>query len=122
MPSIDFSNDPLLQGRLFSYLDTQLSRVVSPNFHQIPVNKPKCPFANFQRDGHMQIGSQKGSVANESNTLDEGLLPEDPARGFQSRWLVQRFFRLPTKGIRRQRTMFLQIGPSRPAPASPKQF
>jgi catalase len=46
VPGIDFSNDPLLQGRLFSYLDTQLSRLGGPNFHQIPVNAPKCPFAN----------------------------------------------------------------------------
>lgn len=84
VPGIDFSNDPLLQGRLFSYLDTQLSRLGSPNFHQIPVNKPKCPFANFQRDGHMQMGSQTGSVANEPNTLDDGLLREDPNRGFKS--------------------------------------
>ncbi|NEK65710.1 MAG: catalase, partial [Xanthomonas perforans] len=48
VPGIDFSNDPLLQGRLFSYLDTQLSRLGGPNFHQIPVNAPKCPFANNQ--------------------------------------------------------------------------
>ena len=45
VPGIDFSNDPLLQGRLFSYQDTQLSRLGSPNFHQIPVNAPKCPFS-----------------------------------------------------------------------------
>ncbi|MGM8889211.1 catalase, partial [Psychrobacter sp. 1U2] len=53
-PGIDFSNDPLLQGRLFSYLDTQLKRLGSPNFAQIPINAPKCPFANNQQDGHMQ--------------------------------------------------------------------
>jgi len=53
VPGIDFSNDPLLQGRLFSYIDTQLSRLGSPNFHQIPINAPKCPFGNHQRDGHM---------------------------------------------------------------------
>jgi len=84
VPGIDFSNDPLLQGRLFSYLDTQLSRLGSPNFHQIPVNKPKCPFANFQRDGHMQMQVPTGRVANEPNSLDDGLLREDPNRGFQS--------------------------------------
>ncbi len=84
VPGIDFSNDPLLQGRLFSYLDTQLSRLGSPNFHQIPVNKPKCPFANFQRDGHMQMEVPKGNVANEPNTLDDGRLREDPVAGFQS--------------------------------------
>ena len=50
-PGIDFSNDPLLQGRLFSYLDTQNSRLGTTNFHQIPINAPRCPFANLQRDG-----------------------------------------------------------------------
>ncbi|QDV67989.1 Catalase C [Rosistilla carotiformis] len=84
VPGIDFSNDPLLQGRLFSYLDTQLSRLGSPNFHQIPVNKPKCPFANFQRDGHMQMDIPQGRVANEPNSLDDGTLREDPRNGFQS--------------------------------------
>ncbi|WP_339749325.1 catalase [uncultured Rubinisphaera sp.] len=84
VPGIDFSNDPLLQGRLFSYLDTQLSRLGSPNFHQIPINKPKCPFANFQRDGHMQTEVPTGRVANEPNTLDEGSPREDAMAGFQS--------------------------------------
>ncbi|HEX4537705.1 MAG TPA: catalase, partial [Candidatus Acidoferrum sp.] len=60
VPGIDFSEDPLLQGRLFSYLDTQLSRLGSPNFHQLPINAPKCPFANMQRDGHMQMMVHKG--------------------------------------------------------------
>ena len=69
VPGIDFSNDPLLQGRLFSYLDTQLSRLGSPNFHQIPVNAPKCPFANHQRDGHMQMAQPVGRVAYEPNSL-----------------------------------------------------
>ena len=53
VPGIDFTNDPLLQGRNFSYLDTQLKRLGSPNFTQLPVNAPKCPFAHFQQDGHM---------------------------------------------------------------------
>jgi len=74
VPGIDFSNDPLLQGRLFSYLDTQLSRLGSPNFHQIPVNAPQCPFANQQRDGHMQMSQPAGRVAYEPNTL----APESP--------------------------------------------
>ncbi|MEO8874913.1 MAG: catalase, partial [Polyangiaceae bacterium] len=69
VPGIDFSNDPLLQGRLFSYGDTQLSRLGSPNFHQIPINAPKCPFANHQRDGHMQMEQPKGRVAYEPNSL-----------------------------------------------------
>lgn len=71
VPGIDFSNDPLLQGRLFSYLDTQLSRLGSANFHQIPINAPKCPFANQQRDGHMQMAQPAGRVAYEPSSLSE---------------------------------------------------
>ena len=84
VPGIDFSNDPLLQGRLFSYLDTQLSRLGSPNFHQIPVNAPKCPFANHQRDGHMQMAQPTGRVAYEPNSLSENSPRETPATGFHS--------------------------------------
>src|ERR1700760_101769 len=51
VPGIDFSNDPLLQGRNFSYNDTQLSRLGTPNHQQLPINAPKCPVMNFQRDG-----------------------------------------------------------------------
>ena len=82
VPGIDFSNDPLLQGRLFSYLDTQLSRLGSPNFHQIPVNAPKCPFANHQRDGHMQMAQPAGRVAYEPNSLSDDSPRETPARAF----------------------------------------
>ncbi|WIH05905.1 catalase [Xanthomonas translucens pv. graminis] len=82
-PGIDFSNDPLLQGRLFSYLDTQLSRLGGPNFHQIPVNAPKCPFANLQRDGHMQMGVPKGRVAYDPSSLQHDT-PRESARGFPS--------------------------------------
>jgi len=71
VPGIDFTSDPLLQGRLFSYLDTQLKRLGSPNFHQIPINQPKCPFQNFQRDGHMQTAVPKGRANYEPNSLDE---------------------------------------------------
>ncbi|MHB1333648.1 MAG: catalase [Sulfuriferula sp.] len=84
VPGIDFSNDPLLQGRLFSYLDTQLSRLGSPNFHQIPVNAPKCPFANHQRDAQMQMGQPTGRVAYEPNSLSENSPRETPSRGFHS--------------------------------------
>ncbi|MEO6102226.1 MAG: catalase, partial [Pseudoxanthomonas sp.] len=83
VPGIDFSNDPLLQGRLFSYLDTQLSRLGSPNFHQLPINAPKCPFANQQRDGHMQMQVPKGRVAYEPSTLDPQSARETP-KGFRS--------------------------------------
>ncbi|KLD75978.1 catalase [Xanthomonas hyacinthi] len=82
-PGIDFSNDPLLQGRLFSYLDTQLSRLGGPNFHQIPINAPKCPFANLQRDGHMQMGVPRGRVAYEPSSLQDDT-PRERARGFPS--------------------------------------
>ncbi|MHB1398190.1 MAG: catalase [Trichloromonadaceae bacterium] len=84
VPGIDFSNDPLLQGRLFSYIDTQLSRLGSPNFHQIPINAPKCPFGNLQRDGHMQMAPQAGRVNYEPNSLSENSPREDPAKGFKS--------------------------------------
>jgi catalase len=83
VPGIDFSNDPLLQGRLFSYLDTQLSRLGSPNFHQIPVNAPKCPFANLQRDGHMQMAQPAGRVAYEPNSLSD-TSPRETPKGFHS--------------------------------------
>jgi len=84
VPGIDFSNDPLLQGRLFSYLDTQLSRLGSPNFHQLPINAPKCPFANQQRDGHMQHEVPKGRVAYEPSSLQADSPREDAKRGFRS--------------------------------------
>lgn len=84
VPGIDFSNDPLLQGRLFSYLDTQLSRLGSANFHQIPVNTPKCPFANHQRDGHMQMAQPTGRVSYEPNSLSNNSPREAPELGFRS--------------------------------------
>jgi len=83
VPGIDFSNDPLLQGRLFSYLDTQLSRLGSPNFNQIPINAPKCPFANQQRDGHMQMEQPTGRVAYEPNSLSKDS-PRETPKGFHS--------------------------------------
>ncbi|MAY74396.1 MAG: catalase HPII [Phycisphaerae bacterium] len=72
VPGIDFSNDPLLQGRLFSYLDTQLKRLGGPNFHEIPINRPTCPMHNNQRDGHMRQMINKGRVSYEPNTLGNG--------------------------------------------------
>ena len=71
-PGIDFSNDPLLQGRNFSYLDTQLKRLGSTNFSQLPVNAPRCPVAHFQRDGHMQTSTQPGRAAYEPNSFTGG--------------------------------------------------
>lgn len=72
VPGIDFSDDPLLQGRLFSYQDTQLSRLGTVNFHQIPINRAKgCPFQNFQRDGQMQTIVPTGRANYEPNSLAE---------------------------------------------------
>jgi catalase len=85
VPGIDFSNDPLLQGRNFSYLDTQIKRLGGPNFTHIPVNAPKCPFAHFQQDGHMAMHNPKGRANYEPNSWTSNAGPrESPARGFQS--------------------------------------
>jgi len=91
VPGIDHSNDPLLQGRLFSYQDTQIKRLGSTNWHQLPINQAKgreggCPFHNFQRDGHMQMQVPKGRANYEPNSLhlagEEGGPREDPKAGF----------------------------------------
>lgn len=85
-PGIDFSNDPLLQGRNFSYLDTQIKRLGGPNFTHIPINAPKCPMAHFQQDGHMAMINPKGRVNYEPNSwgATQGGPREDPVRGFPS--------------------------------------
>ena len=73
VPGIDFTNDPLLQGRNFSYLDTQLKRLGGPNFTKLPINAPKgCPVHNYQADGHMQTNARKGRVNYEPNGWGEG--------------------------------------------------
>jgi catalase len=69
---IDFSNDPLLQGRLFSYTDTQLIRLGGPNFHEIPINRPVAPLHNNQRDGHMRQTINQGRVSYHPNSLGSG--------------------------------------------------
>ncbi|QEC68903.1 catalase [Panacibacter ginsenosidivorans] len=88
VPGVDFTNDPLLQGRLFSYLDTQKSRLGTANFHQIPINAPKCPMMNLQRDGMMQTEVPKGRANYEPNSLDvageEAGPRECPVTGFTS--------------------------------------
>lgn len=81
-PGIDFSNDPLLQGRNFSYLDTQLKRLGGPNFTHIPINAPKCPFHHFQQDGHMAMRNPVGRVNYQPNSFGEGPR-ESPQRGFR---------------------------------------
>ena len=80
-PGVDFSNDPLLQGRNFSYLDTQLKRLGRPNFTHIPINAPKCPFAHFQQDGHMAMRNPVGHVNYQPNSFGEGPR-KSPQRGF----------------------------------------
>src|SRR5665213_1901478 len=74
---IDFSNDPLLQGRLFSYIDTQIKRI-GPNFAQLPINRPSCPFSNNQRDGESQQMIHKGRVAYFPNSLGSGCPAHSP--------------------------------------------
>ncbi|TGP55671.1 catalase [bacterium M00.F.Ca.ET.230.01.1.1] len=82
-PGIDFSNDPLLQGRNFSYLDTQLKRLGSPNFTHLPINAPKCPFHHFQQDGHMAMRNPAGRANYQPNSWGEGPR-ESPSQGFRS--------------------------------------
>jgi catalase len=84
VPGIDFTNDPLLQGRNFSYLDTQLKRLGSPNFTHLPVNAPKCPFATLQQDGHMATVNPQTRVNYEPNSWDPPGPREDPVAGFRS--------------------------------------
>lgn len=82
VPGIDFSNDPLLQLRNFSYLDTQLKRLGSPNFNSLPINAPKCPVFHFQQDGHMASINPKGRANYEPNSW--GGPRENPSVGFSS--------------------------------------
>lgn len=86
VPGIDFSNDPLLQGRNFSYLDTQLKRLGGPNFTHLPINAPKCPFHHFQQDGHMAFHNPRGRANYEPNSWGpgEGGPRETPLQGFQT--------------------------------------
>ena len=88
VPGIDFSNDPLLQGRLFSYTDTQISRLGGPNFHEIPINRPVAPFHNNQRDAQHRSTIHKGRASYEPNSIDGGWPKETPPAaqdgGFES--------------------------------------
>lgn len=83
VPGIDFSNDPLLQGRLFSYTDTQLIRLGGPNFHEIPINRPVCPFHNNQRDGIHRQTINKGQASYHPNSIDNGWPQETPPAASQ---------------------------------------
>ncbi|MCH7410597.1 catalase [Belliella sp. DSM 111904] len=72
VPGIDFSNDPLLQGRLFSYLDTQLIRLGGPNFHEIPINRPIAPVHNNHSDGYMRQSINEGKSSYQPNQTGRG--------------------------------------------------
>ncbi|BCJ47004.1 catalase [Actinoplanes ianthinogenes] len=72
VPGIDVTNDPLLQGRLFSYVDTQLTRLAGPNFHQIPINRPHAPVNDMLRDGFHQQAVHAGVAPYRPNSLDGG--------------------------------------------------
>lgn len=78
VPGIDFSNDPLMQGRLFSYTDTQLLRLGGPNFNEIPINRPLCPFHNSQRDAPHRQQINKGRASYEPNSIDGNWPRETP--------------------------------------------
>jgi len=84
VPGIDFSNDPLLAGRIHSYVDTQISRLGGPNFHEIPVNAPIAQAHNNQRDGMHRQAINRGRVAYEPNSLGGGCPFQAGARGFTS--------------------------------------
>ncbi len=85
VPGVDFSNDPLLQGRNFSYLDTQLKRLGSTNFTHIPINAPKCPMHTFQQDGHMAMMNPKGRSNYEPNSWTTNGGPREcPEKGVSS--------------------------------------
>jgi len=84
VPGLDFSNDPLLQGRLFSYTDTQISRLGGPNFHEIPINRPTCPYHNFQRDGMHRMDIDNNPANYEPNSINDNWpreTPPGPKRG-----------------------------------------
>jgi catalase len=84
VPGIDFTNDPLLQGRIHSYLDTQITRLGGPNFHEIPINSPVVQVQNNQRDGMHRQAIHRGRAAYEPNSLGGGCPFQAGARGFTS--------------------------------------
>ncbi|MDN2716078.1 catalase [Janthinobacterium sp. SUN120] len=84
VPGIDFSNDPLLQGRIHSYVDTQITRLGGANFHEIPINSPLAPLHNNQRDGIHRQAINRGRVAYEPNSLAGGCPFQAGAKGFNS--------------------------------------
>lgn len=82
VPGIDVSNDPLLQGRMFSYVDTQLTRLGGPNFHEIPINRAVCPVHNLNRDGFHRQTIAKGRINYEPSSIDAAPITEvQPGQG-----------------------------------------
>ena len=85
VPGMDFTNDPLLAGRIHSYVDTQISRLGGPNFHELPINAPIAPVHNNQRDGMHRQAIPRGRVSYEPNSLAGGApYQAGAAQGFQS--------------------------------------
>ena len=84
VPGIDFTNDPLLQGRILSYVDTQLSRLGGPNYEQLPINAPRVKVENMQRDGHMQMSRQTGRVNYSPSSLVADVPRTDPEHGLRT--------------------------------------
>jgi catalase len=103
VPGIDFSNDPLLQGRLFSYTDTQLIRLGGPNFHEIPINRSVAPVHNHQREGHMRQTINRGKASYEPNSIGGGCPAQAPAAagGFTSH--PERIDGPKTRGLRSEK-------------------
>ncbi len=81
VPGIDFTDDPLLQGRLFSYLDTQIGRFHSANFHQLPINQSQAPVNNYQQDGFMRYANRPGNINYEPNSLGGDAAEASAAHG-----------------------------------------
>lgn len=104
VPGIDFSNDPLLQGRLFSYTDTQLSRLGSPNFHEIPINRPIVDIHNNQRDGHMRTTINKDKSSYDPNSIGKGCPFQAMAKNFGFTSFLER---IDAKKIRSRSKSFI---------------
>lgn len=114
---VDFTNDPLLQGRNFSYLDTQIKRLGRPNFTHIPVTAPKCPMAHFQQDGHAAMVNPVGRVNYEPNSWTGD--PARTARGPRARLPVVRGERDGRQATHATGELRRSLQPSRPVLPQP---
>ena len=106
VPGIDFTNDPLLQGRIHSYLDTQISRLGGPNFHEIPINTPLAPVHNNQRDGMHRQAIARGRVAYEPNSLGGGCPFQAGMAGFTTAF--SRVQQVPEDKVRGKPELFAE--------------